>query len=234
MFDLSSASEASRAALIDCQVGGRGLGRFAHRGDLGAGGGEAFVVGDGARLQRRDRVSLVADFVAHLLDAVGEGAVGFLDLAQVVGPGDQILVAAGAEDDAGGARASRSRRSPPGAGPGPGGSGAAAPSRPPVRCRVFATFRRQLGGALPRLRPAGRRAAARGLRPPRLRPGRSAAVRCSPAARRRSSWLRRAPRRAWLRAQPASAAPRARRDREHGDERAAEQRGGADAPRDPF
>ena len=149
MSALSSRSEASRSAAIDFLLSGGGLRGCAHRGDFVARGGEPFVVGEGAGLAARRRArprGLTSSRTCSTRSA--RARVGFVDRPQVVGAGDQFLVVAGAEDQAGGARhaalvdrdqASRERLR---------ASAAGAPSRRPAGARVALSFAAQLGGPL--------------------------------------------------------------------------------------
>ena len=93
MLALRLASEALRGRpAIDCRWAAAASAAARTAAICVAGGGEAFVVGDrrGPR-SAATRLRLVADFVADLRDPLGEGAVGFLDHPQVVGPGGQFL-----------------------------------------------------------------------------------------------------------------------------------------------
>ena len=148
MLVRSSASEASRLALSACSWAALACAasRTAPTSERAAASRSSCATAWRSSSTTSPTSSL--DRVAHLGDPVGQGGVGFGDQVEVLGAGDQFVVVAGAEDDAGGVRRAalvdrhqprrEDRR----------GRGAGAPSRPPAWRARAVDFAGQLGGPL--------------------------------------------------------------------------------------
>ncbi len=225
MLDLSLASADSRLAAID--AGGRPRPRRL-RARRRSGSGRRRDV---RRRRRRGPQSAAtrrppADFVSHLFEPLGEGAVGLLDLPQVVGAGDHVLVGGGAEEQGGGTRCAalvdRHQAC---------GEGAAGAAQPRLLGRqLTAGLRRACGSArrrVPGLRPAGAESRCSWASAFAASPSASAAVRGWRAGRRRSCWLHRGGASLASKAPASAASAAGRQNRTAAPEREQHRRGAA-------